>query len=185
MTNTYFKTANQLKQKGKLLEAIAYYYQAIEAKPNFYCSHHNLGEALTKLGRFEEAISSFQQAIDINPDGAGSYFYMAQVLLQTGQIEPANLAYYRAIELNPIWGVVLVKQAGIERVIACFDYVLKREPHQAMVYYYFSLYLAERDLMDEAIACFQKAPQFSHKQEVNNKGEQEQFPETGEIYDIL
>jgi tetratricopeptide (TPR) repeat protein len=185
MTNTYFKTANQLKQKGKLLEAIAYYYQAIEAKPNFYCSHHNLGEALTKLGRFEEAISSFQQAIDINPDGAGSYYYMAQVLLQTGQIEPANLAYYRAIELNPIWGVVLVKQAGIERVIACFDYVLKPEPHQAMVYYDFSLYLAERDLMDEAIACFQKAPQFIHNQEVNNKGEQEKFPETGEIYDTL
>ncbi|MEG4066845.1 tetratricopeptide repeat protein [Microcoleus sp. Pol11C2] len=185
MINTYFQTANQLKQKGKLLEAIAYYYQAIEANPNFYCSHHNLGEALTKLGRFEEAISSFQQAIDINPDGPCSYYYMAQVLLQTGQSEPANLAYYRAIELNRNWGVLLVKQAGIERVIACFDCVLKPEPHQAMVYYNFSLYLAERDLMDEAIACFQKAPQFSHNQEVNNKGEQEKFPETGEIYEIL
>lgn len=185
MTNTYFQTANELKQQGQLSEAIPYYYQAIEANPKFYCYHHNLGDTLAKLGRFEEAIASFQQAIYLNPDGANSYYTMAQVLSKHGQSERANLAYYRAIELNPNWGMILVKQAGIDKITACFDYVLKRDPDRAMVYYDFSMYLAEKDLMDEAIALFQKAPQFSHNQEINNKGDRDKFHEAVGINDIL
>ena len=165
-TISYFQTANQLKQKGQLSEALAYYDQAIEQNPKFHWYHHSLGETMAKLGRFEEAIASFQQAIDISPNGS-SYYGMAQSYTQLGNIDRANLAYYRAIELNPNWGVVLVKQGGLDRVIACFDSVLQREPHQAMVYYDFSRYLAERDLMDDAIALFQKSPQFSHNQELN------------------
>jgi tetratricopeptide (TPR) repeat protein len=184
MTTSYFQTANQLKQKGQFSEALAYYYQAIEQNPKFHLYHHSLGETLAKLGRFEDAIASFQQAIDISPNGS-SYYGIAQSYTQLGNIDRANLAYYRAIELNPNWGVVLVKQGGLDRVIACFDFVLQRQPHQAMVYYDFSLYLAERDLMDDAIKCFQKAPQFSHNQEVNNKEDQEKFHDTGSIYEIL
>ncbi|MEY3866721.1 MAG: hypothetical protein RLZZ338_612 [Cyanobacteriota bacterium] len=185
MTTNYFQRANELKQKGQFSESLAYYYQAIEQNPKFHWYHHNLGETLAKLGRFEDAITSFQHAINLNPDGASSYYSMAQVLSQNGQIDQANLAYYRAIELNPNWGLVLVKQGGLDQVIACFDFVLQRDPHQAMVYYDFSLYLAERDLMDDAIVFFQKAPQFSHNQEVNNKGDQEKFPDRGSIYEIL
>nr|WP_234996592.1 hypothetical protein [Planktothrix sp. PCC 11201] len=110
---------------------------------------------------------------------------MAQSYTQLGNIDRANLAYYRAIELNPNWGVVLVKQGGLDRVIACFDSVLQREPDQAMVYYDFSRYLAEKDLMDDAIALFQKAPQFSYNQELNNKRDREKFPGTVSIYEIL
>jgi tetratricopeptide (TPR) repeat protein len=184
MTTSYFQTANELKQKGQFSEALVYYYQAIEQNPKFHLYHHSLGETLAKLGRFEDAIASFQQAIDISPNGS-SYYSMAQSYTQLGNIDRANLAYYRAIELNPNWGVVLVKHTGLERVIACFDSVLQREPHQAMVYYDFSRYLAEKDLMDDAIRCFQKAPQFGHNQELNNKRDQEKFPETVEISEIL
>ncbi len=161
MTTSYFSTANQLKQKGQFSEAVTYYYQAIEQNPKFQLYHHNLGETLAKLGRFEEAIASFQRAIDISPNGS-SYYSMAQAYTQLCNIDGANLGYYRAIELNPNWGVIWVKQVGLDRVLACFDHVLKRDPHQAMVYYDFSRYLAEKDLMDDAIACFHKAPQFSH-----------------------
>ncbi|MGB8690277.1 MAG: tetratricopeptide repeat protein [Microcoleus sp.] len=184
MTTSYFQTANQLKQKGQFSEALAYYYQAIEQNPKFHLYHHNLGETLAKLGRFEDAIVSFQQAIDISPNGS-SYYGIAQSYTQLGNIDRANLAYYRAIELNPNWGLLLVKQGGVDRVIACFDSVLQRDPHQAMVYYDFSLYLAERDLMDDAIALFQKAPQFGHNQELNNKRDREPFPDRGSIYEFL
>lgn len=184
MTTSYFSTANQLKQKGQLSEAVTYYYQAIEQNPKFHLYHHNLGETLAKLGRFEEAIASFQRAIDISPNGS-SYYSMAQAYTQLGNIDGANLAYYRAIELNPNWGVIWVKQVGLDRVIACFDYVLKRDPHQGMVYYDFSRYLAEKDLMDDAIACFHKAPQFSHHQEVNDRINLDNFSEPAAIYEML
>jgi tetratricopeptide (TPR) repeat protein len=184
MTTNYFQTANELKQKGQFSEALAYYYQAIEQNPKFYLYHHNLGETLVKLGRVEEAIASFQQAIDISPNGS-SYYSMAKSYTQLGKTDQGNLAYYRAIELNPHWGVVLVKQGGLDRVIACFDSVLKRDPHQAMVYYDFSLYLAERDLMDDALYCFQKAPQFNQNQAVNDSINPHNISETAEIYQVL
>jgi tetratricopeptide (TPR) repeat protein len=184
MTTTFFTIANQLKQKGQFSEALTYYYQAIEQNPQFQLYHHNLGETLAKLGRFKEAIASFQQAIEISPNGS-SYYSMAQAYTQLSNIDGANLAYYRAIELNPNWGLIWVKQCGIELVMACFDHVLKREPLQAMVYYDFSRYLAERDLMAEAIACFQKAPQFSYNQEVDDRGYPQNISEPAEIYDVL
>ena len=184
MTTSFFTIANQLKQKGQFSDALTYYYQAIEQNPQFKLSHHNLGETLAKLGRFEEAIDCFQRAIDISPNGS-SYYSMGQAYTQLSNLHGTNLAYYRAIELNPNWGFILVKQYGIELVIACFDYVLNCAPHQAMVYYDFSRYLAERDLMAEAIACFQKAPQFSYNQEVNDRGYPQNVSEPAEIYDVL
>ena len=42
------KQANQLKRAGRLDEAIALYYQAIEINPDFASTHYNLGYAFVK-----------------------------------------------------------------------------------------------------------------------------------------
>jgi tetratricopeptide (TPR) repeat protein len=177
----FLKQANKLKRAGRLDEAIALYHQAIEKQPNFHWYHHELGETFAKLERYGDAIACFQKAIDVYPN-ACAYYRMANNYTKLGKIEDANLVYYRAIELNPNWGIVLVRQVSIDRVIACFDYVLKRDPHQAIVYYEFSQYLAAKDFIDEAIACFRKAPQFSHHQKTSG---QDSISEPTEIYDLL
>lgn len=101
MSASYFQTANNLKQEGKLEEAIAGYRQAIERNPNFYSYHHNLAEALVKLGRFDEAANSYRHAIHTNPNSAWSYHNLAEVLKKLGQLNEAISLYCRAIELNP------------------------------------------------------------------------------------
>ena len=117
MRASYFQAANQLKQEGKLEEAIASYHQAIEQNPNFYLSHHNLGETLAKLGRWEQAVTSYDRAIQLSPNSVWSYYNLGQALAKLGRWDEAIASYRRAIELSPDFykfyinlGEVLCKQ---------------------------------------------------------------------------
>jgi len=101
MRASYFQAANQLKQEGKLEEAIAYYHQAIEQNPNFYLSHYNLGETLAKLGRWEQAVTSYDRAIQLNPNSVWSYYNLGQALAKLCRWDEAIASYRRAIELSP------------------------------------------------------------------------------------
>lgn len=101
MRVSYFQRANQLKQEGKLKEAIASYQQAIKQNPNFYCSHHNLGETLAQLGRWQEAVNSYQRAIEIKATSAWSHHNLGEALVKLGRWEEAIASYQKAIELSP------------------------------------------------------------------------------------
>ncbi|MCF3576835.1 glycoside hydrolase family 99-like domain-containing protein [Planktothrix agardhii] len=101
MTVSNFRQANQLLRDGKLEDAVAIYQKAIDQNPNFYLSHHNLGEVLWKFGRLEEAATAFQKAIELKPSAAWSYFNLAQVLEQLGREDEAIASYEKASELNP------------------------------------------------------------------------------------
>jgi len=101
MTVSNFQQANQLLREGKLEDAVAIYQKAIDQNPNFYLSHHNLGEVLWKFGRLEEAATAFQKAIELKPSAAWSYFNLAQVLEQLGREDEAIASYEKASELNP------------------------------------------------------------------------------------
>lgn len=83
MTVTAFQQANQLLREGKLEEAVVAYRLALAQNPNFYLSHHNLGEVLWKLGRLDEAEQAFRQAIRLKPSDPFSCSSLAQLLKQS------------------------------------------------------------------------------------------------------
>ena len=127
MTASYFQAANQLRQEGKLEEAIASYRQAIEQNPNFYLSHHNLGEILAKLGRWEQAVTSYDRAIQLNPNSVWSYYNLGEALAKLCRWEDAIASYRRAIELSPDFyrfysnlGEALCKQGDREAAAAFY-----------------------------------------------------------------
>ncbi len=101
MTVSNFRQANQLLRDGKLEDAVVIYQKAIDQNPEFYLSHHNLGEVLWKLGRLEEAAKAFQKAVELKPSAAWSYFNLGQVLEQLGRKEEALTLYQKASEFNP------------------------------------------------------------------------------------
>ncbi|MEG4272821.1 MULTISPECIES: TIGR04372 family glycosyltransferase [unclassified Microcoleus] len=101
MTASYFQAANQLKQEGKLEEAIASYRQAIDQNPNFYLSHHNLGEALAKLDRWQEAVTCYDRAIQLNPNSVWSYYNLGEALAKLCRWDDSIASYRRALELSP------------------------------------------------------------------------------------
>lgn len=127
MTASYFQAANKLRQEGKLEEAIASYRQAIEQNPNFYLSHHNLGETLAKLDRWDEAVTSYDRAIQLNPNSVWSYYNLGEALAKLCRWDEAIASYHRAIELSPDFyrfyinlGEVLCKQGRSEEAAVLY-----------------------------------------------------------------
>lgn len=101
MNNHLLQKANKFKQQGKIKEAIDSYRIAIEHNPNFYWSHHNLGEVLAFTGLWDEAVASYNKAIELNPNSAYSYYKMGECLAKIGKKKEVIASYCRAIELNP------------------------------------------------------------------------------------
>ncbi|HLO48330.1 MAG TPA: tetratricopeptide repeat protein, partial [Kamptonema sp.] len=101
MTASYFQVANQLRQEGKLEEAIASYRQAIEQNPKFYWSHYNLGEILAKLGRWDEAVRAYSHAVELNPHSAWCYYQLGEALAKLERWEDAIASYRQAIDISP------------------------------------------------------------------------------------
>ncbi|MEG4571633.1 tetratricopeptide repeat protein [Microcoleus sp. N3A4] len=100
MTLNYFQKANQLKQEGKLEDALASYKSAIEQNPTFYLSYHNMGDVLAQLGRLDEALNYYSHAIELNPKSAWSHHNMGESLVKLGQLEEAIASYRMAIKLK-------------------------------------------------------------------------------------
>ena len=101
MTLSYFKTANKLKQQGKLEEAIQFYRQAIEQNPNLHWFHHNLGEALAKIEKWDEVVAHYSQAIKLNPNSASSHHNLGEALANLGRWDEAIVFYRRSIDISP------------------------------------------------------------------------------------
>ncbi|MEG4283591.1 TIGR04372 family glycosyltransferase [Microcoleus sp. A006_D1] len=184
MTASYFQTANKLKQEGFLEEAIASYRQAIELNPNFYLSHHNLGETLAKLGRWEEAVTSYDRAIQLNPNSVWSYYNLGESLAKLCRWEDAIASYRGAIELSPDFykfysslGAALCKQGRSEEAAAfycqaaeslakqqrwdeadsCYLQAIKLNPSVKDSYRYLAESLTKQEQIEEAIATTRKA----------------------------
>lgn len=150
MTASYFQSANQLKQEGKLDEAIASYRQAIEHNPNFYLSHHNLGETLAKLDRWDEAVTSYDRAIQLNPNSVWSYYNLGEALAKLCRWEDAIASYLHAIQLSPDFyrfyinlGEVLCKRGRSEEAAALYCQAAES--------------LAQQHRWDEADNCYSQA----------------------------
>ena len=71
---------NELRDQGKLDEAIAAYRQAIGLKPELAEAHSNLGIALEDQGKLDEAVAAYRQAISIKPDFAEAYSNLGNAL---------------------------------------------------------------------------------------------------------
>jgi len=101
MTKTYFQEANNLKQAGKLDEAIEYYHRSTLENPNFYLSYQNQGDTFAKLGRWDEAVESYRSAINLNPNSAWSHHDLGHCFAKTSRWSESISAYLRTIEISP------------------------------------------------------------------------------------
>ena len=53
----YILEADQLKQQGKLIQAIDLYSKALQVQPNSVQAHYQLAEAYENLKEYEQAIT--------------------------------------------------------------------------------------------------------------------------------
>jgi protein O-GlcNAc transferase len=154
----------QLKQQGRLDQAIAAYRQAIAERAEFDDAHYNLGNAYRALGRMEEAQACFQRAVEADPAHLNALAALGQTL-EAGKQWEAALGYFeRALALAPgdagLWchaGDALERLRRFPEAIAHYQAALGIEPQLARAWY--SAGCAERARKEDfaAAACFRHA----------------------------
>lgn len=97
-----FTAAKQLKQQGRLEDAITTYHQAISRNPNFAWTYYALAETLTEAGRVNEALETYSRAIKLNPNSAFLHYRLGMALARHGKVNDAVLMLEKAMKLNPL-----------------------------------------------------------------------------------
>jgi len=106
-----FTQAAELKQQGRLAEALLSYDQAIALKPDYAHAFNNRGNVLQIMGRLEEAVASYRQAIAFKPDYAFAFNNLGGALRLLKRFDEAIAAYDQAVALQPDYAAALTNRA--------------------------------------------------------------------------
>ncbi|MBD2176477.1 tetratricopeptide repeat protein [Pseudanabaena sp. FACHB-1998] len=144
---------NAYQQMGWAELAITHFQQALESSPDRFLAeyHCKLGDSLKQRGRISEAIASYERAIISNPDYMDGYRAIAQIYFPKNDPETVSAIYQRA-------------EAHNSEILQAKDY---NALGVAWLYKINSLQPEDqsnasdlvRDLVDKAIACFERAIQ--------------------------
>ncbi len=96
-----FNLARSLHRAGCLDEAVAYYRQVVEGKPEFHDAYGALSSALLESGRPQEALDWHSRALERYPVEPAAHFYLSRTLILLGQFQEAEAALRRVLELDP------------------------------------------------------------------------------------
>ena len=98
---SYYTRADTLADQSRFDEAVKYYKEAIELKPNFIAAHGRLGLVLAKQGKIDEAIEEFRAVLAERPDDVEMHCNLGILLERQGKVTEAISQYRRALQLNP------------------------------------------------------------------------------------
>jgi tetratricopeptide (TPR) repeat protein len=135
--------AGTLLEEEKLDEAIAYYKQAVEIKPDL-CNEKcvllaqvqsNLGNTLLREGRVDEAIVHLQNALQADPVLAEAYNHMGSAFIKKGQAGKAICYYQEAVQLDTSYadahnnlGVAFLQNGQLDQAVAHLREALRLKP---------------------------------------------------------
>ena len=88
--------ADQLKDEGKLDEAVVKYQAALDLEPENVLGHLSLSVLLTRLARHDEAIKHAYRATELEPNDAFGYTSLSVTLQRAGKFLEAEDALARA-----------------------------------------------------------------------------------------
>lgn len=92
-----YDQADELKDEGKLEEAVAKYYEALAVDPNYALAHSALAVVEQKLGRHESAVAHAQKVCELAPDDPFSFTALS-VTLQRVYAGTGDMQYIRLAE---------------------------------------------------------------------------------------
>jgi tetratricopeptide (TPR) repeat protein len=152
-----------LARLGRDQEAIRYYEQVLQLKPDYPEAEYNLGLALARLGRQSEAIEHFRLALRIRPLAEAEY-NLGLALAQLDRESEAIEHYRLALQINPNLaeahddlGLALAKLGQLPEAIEHWELALQIKPDYAEAQYNLGLALAQLGRQPEAIAHWELA----------------------------
>jgi tetratricopeptide (TPR) repeat protein len=136
-----FDTANQLRNAGRLDEAIAAYERAVEISPDHVGALINLGTVWAMKTRWKEAAAAYRRAVALRPDIPELLFNLGNALECDCRWEEALTAFRQAVNLRPNdagmqdhVGVVLYYLGKLDEAEAAHRLALKLSPDLAMAH---------------------------------------------------
>lgn len=93
--------ARDLRDHGKIDEAVARYRAASAADAKAAEPHVELGALLVEVHRNREAVEELRAGVRLNPLAEAGWYHLGFALRETGQTEEAVKAYRRYITLKP------------------------------------------------------------------------------------
>lgn len=153
-----------LKQAGKLDEAIAHFQKSIKIKPNYSLALANLGVALFERGRNDEAIVQLREALEHQHGHVLVRTYLGLALAREGKFDEAISEYNTALGLAPDFafahsslGTALLRTGKTDEGIKHLVESLKTNPEVAEVHNNLGAALASQGKTAEAAVQFSEA----------------------------
>ena len=99
--NALIAKGTQLRNEGRLREAIEAYRKAVALVPAYGSFHFVIGDMLLQLERHQEAAEAYRAAVEFMPDHDQAWSRLGQCQLLLGAFEQARLSLEHALALNP------------------------------------------------------------------------------------
>ena len=148
---------------------------AMQARPDDWASHANLGNFYMERRDFPAAVACFETATKLEPRQIGPMVNASMAYSNLGQNDKAEQSLRRALKVEPDnaaanfnLGLLLGEQGRLQEAEQALRTALKADPQMAAAAYNLGVILGEKNL-DEAIAWCQKAhelrptdPKYAH-----------------------
>lgn len=139
------------KYQKDVERATAEFKAGMNAHPDDYLTHYNLGNFYLARREYTAAISSFQTAVRFRPDYLPSHVNAAFAYNAAGRNDQAEASFRKALELDPNsvvahlnLGMLLGEQSRLPEAKAAFLRVLELDPNSAVAAYNLGVILAPK-----------------------------------------
>jgi Flp pilus assembly protein TadD len=143
--------ANALSDRGRVVDAIAHYREAIEIKPDFGEAHSNLANSLAGQGLVDEAVREYTAALRYRPTDPFAQNGLGSLLDEQGKVAEAISHYQAALHVAPDMAevhnnlaVALTKQGRVDDAISEFLEAIRANPAGANFHYNLGVTLSQR-----------------------------------------
>jgi len=158
------ETARELKEQGRIEEAIDELEKSLELKSDYWDTHLTLADILVREGRPAESVEHYRAALELNP----RYFYtlsnLGVALNRTGQYREAIEHFTVALEINPSnamtrysLGKALVQTGRSNEATAHFAAAVEIDPGHYAAHQQLGLLLTQQRRTPEAIEHYRRA----------------------------
>jgi protein O-mannosyl-transferase len=153
-----------LSGKGRTVEAMENYRQALKINPAYEDALNNLGYALAAQKKFAEAIPFYDAALRVRPMHAEVHNNLGNALSETGQIDDAIQHYLIVLTQKPDHadahnnlGIALAMKGKLDEAIPHFRAAIQFKPSYASAHSNLGNALAAQHKLDAAINEYKEA----------------------------
>lgn len=83
-------------------QALEYYHEAIQRKPDFGNAYFNAGDLMYKLGYYGRAAETYMAGLEVDPAQEGGFFVLGNCYFQTEAYAAAVVLYRQALVQSPM-----------------------------------------------------------------------------------